>query len=82
MGNNQNPPEYGNSGQDLFYYHLKVSETEMVIVKRYEFLYNGCKYIKDPEDYNADIIALSQKRIYVACETDQNKFKGFFINPN
>ena len=82
VGNNQNPPEYGNSGQDLFYYHLKVSETEMVIVKRYEFLYNGCKYIKDPEDYNADIIALSQKRIYVACETDQNKFKGFFINPN
>ena len=81
-GNTENPPPYGNSGKDLFYYHLKVSDTELVTVKRYEFLFNGCKYIKDPEDYNADVLALSQKRIYVVCETDENKFKGFLINPD
>jgi hypothetical protein len=80
-GNTENPPPYGNSGKDLFFYHLRVSETEVVTVRRYEFLFNGCKYVEDPEDYNADIIVLSQKRIYVACETEENKFKGFFINP-
>ena len=81
-GNTKNPPPNGNSGKGLFYYHLKVSETEVVTVKRFEFLFNKCKYINDPEDYIADVLALSQKRILVVCETDDNKIKGFLINPS
>ena len=81
-GNNEDIPPHGNSGQDLYYYHLKVNDTLVVKVKRYEFLFNKCKYVEDPEDYNADIAVLSEKRIYAVCENTDNKFQVFMINPN
>ena len=80
-GNSESEPELGNSGQDLFYYHLQVNDTVVVKVKRYELLFNKCKYVKDPEDYNADISVLSPKRIYAICQFEDNKFQGFMITP-
>ena len=80
-GNNEDLPPHGNTGQDLYYYHLKVNEIDVVEVLRYEYLFNKCKYIKDPEDYNADIAVLSENRIYAVCENTDNKFQGFMINP-
>ena len=80
-GNSESEPELGNSGQDLFYYHLQVDDTDVVKVKRYELLFNKCKYVKDPEDYNADISVLSLKRIYAICQYEDNKFQGFMITP-
>ena len=81
IGNNKNIPRYGNSGKDLYYYHLTVSGDD-VSVKRYEYLYDGCVYREDAEDYNADIAVLSPKRIYAACETDIGRFRGFIIYPD
>ena len=80
-GNSESEPELGNSGQDLFYYHLQVNDTVVVKVKRYELLFNKCKYVKDPEDFNADISVLSPKRIYAICQFEDNKFQGFMITP-
>ena len=80
-GNNKKSPKYGNSGKDLYFYHLEVSPTELK-VKRYEYLYDECKYNEDPEDYNADIAVLSKNYIYAACETDSGKIRGFVIYPD
>ena len=82
-GNSESEPELGNSGQDLYYYHLQVNDTVVVKVKRYELLFNKCKYVKDPEDYNADISVLSPKRIYAVCQfnDEDDKFYGFMITP-
>ena len=79
-GNNKNPPKYGNTGQDLYFYHLEIIE-DSVHAKRYEYLSDQCIYREDPEEYNADIAVLSENRIYVACETNSGKLRGFFINP-
>ena len=80
-GNGSNKPKYGNEGKDLFYYHLVVNKKD-ITVKRYELLYEDCKRYDDPENYNADIAVLSQKRIYAACETDSGRFRGFIIYPD
>ena len=80
-GNTNNPPRYGNSGKDLYYYHLEINE-DSVHVKRYEYLYDGCLYREDAEDYNADIAVLSEKRVYVTCETESGRLRGFAIYPD
>ena len=84
VGNNEKYPSYGNSGRDLYYYHMEISnKTEEGLVKgiRYEYLEDDCKFRKDEEDESIDIAVLSQKRIYIACETDEGKFKGYIIYP-
>ena len=69
--------------KDLYYYQLSLDPAaDTVSVKRYEYLSYGCKYVSDPEYYNADIAVLSANRIYIVCETDSGKFKGFHINPS
>jgi len=80
-GNGGNKPKYGNEGKDLYYYHLVVNKKD-ITVKRYELLYENCKHYDDPENYNADIAVLSQKRIYAACETESGRFRGFIIYPD
>ncbi len=80
-GNGKNKPRYGNEGKDLYYYHLIVNKKD-ISVKRYELLYDNCKLYDDPENYNADIAVLSQKRIYAACETNSGRFRGFVIYPD
>ena len=73
---------FGNTGKDLFFYHIELSKTDFVTVKRYEYLYNDCKYEENAEYYNADIFPLSQRRIYAVCEaTTDNVLKGFEIDP-
>ena len=83
-GNGGSKP--GHHGGNLFFYHLKVTTAPfLVTVKRYEYLYPYCLYEKgkhDPEHKNADIAVLSPHRIYAACETSYNRFRGFIIYPN
>ena len=82
VGNSKSSPKVGNEGKDLFYYNIRVDPVaDTVLVVRYEYLFPGCKYQPDPEDYNADIAVLSPKRIYAVCETEEGRLKGFFINP-
>ena len=81
VGNNEREPPLGNNGQDLYFYQIELSDTEFIVAKRYELLSQQCKYVKDPEDYNADIIALTENRIYAVCETEDKSFKGFEIHP-
>ena len=70
-------------GKKLFYYQLRLDPVlDTLLVTRYEYLYPYCRYQKDPEDYNADIAVLTKNRIYVVCETDDGRLKGFYINPN
>ena len=70
-------------GKKLFYCQLRLDPVQdTLLVTRYEYLYPDCRYQKDPEDYNADIAVLTQNRIYVVCETDDGRLKGFYINPN
>ena len=82
VGNNEKIPSVGNTGQDLYFYHLQLSSTEFITAIRYEFLSQECNYVKDPADYNADIIALTENRIYAVCEAEDNVFKAFEIHPN
>ena len=72
-------PRYGNSGKDLYYYHL-LFNGDSIYVKRNEYLYDQCEKIDDPEDYKVDVSVLSDKRIYVICETGIGRFRGFEIN--
>ena len=82
---NTNEVMFGNTGKDLYYYHLQtISDTKcpnnkLVSVVRYEYLFNECLYKDDPEYYNADIYPFSQKKIFAVCEYQENKFKGFII---
>ena len=70
-------------GKQLYYYQLSVDPAaDTVLVTRYEYLYPDCKYRSNPEDYNADIAVLSPNRIYIICETEDGRFKGFHINPS
>ena len=81
VGNNEKVPSVGNTGQDLYFYQLQLSSTEFFTAIRYEFLSQQCNYVKDPADYNADIIALTENRIYAVCEAEENVFKAFEIHP-
>ena len=84
-GNGEKHVPYRNKGKDLYYYHLRVdSEGPLVTVQRYEYLYPNCYFDKDkhdPEHSNADIAVLSPHRVYVACETELGRFRGFIIYP-
>ena len=77
-GNGEELPRYGNTGKDLYYYHLIVNG-DSITVKRYEYLYNKCEKIDDPEDYKVDVAVLSEDRVYVACETGLGRFRGFIL---
>ena len=79
-GNGKQYPKYGNTGKDLYYYHLVVNG-DSVSVKRYEYLYDQCEKADDSEDYKVDVAVLSEKRVYVACETGSGRFRGFIIYP-
>ena len=80
---NANPEiPFGNSGQDLFFFHIGTNGGN-IDVKRMEFLSNKCSYIDDKiesEYYSADIIALSERRIIAVCESGGNKLQGFSIS--
>jgi hypothetical protein len=74
----KDPSRYGNSGKDLYYYHLVVNG-DSITVKRYEYLYDKCEKIEDPEDYKVDVAVLSEYRVYVVCETGIGRFRGFIL---
>jgi len=82
---NTNEVMFGNTGKDLYYYHLqtiagtKCPDNKLVTVLRYEYLFNECLYRDDPEYYNADIYPFTEKKIFAVCEYQENKFKGFII---
>jgi len=82
---NTNEVMFGNTGKDLYYYHLqtiedvKCPDNKLVSVLRYEYLFNECLYRDDPEYYNADIYPFSEKKVFAVCEYQENKFKGFII---
>ena len=85
VGNGKSSPKVGNEGKQLYYYNVRVDPVaDTVLVTRYEYLFPGCRYRPDPEDYNADIAVLSPNRIYVVCEkdSDPSRLQGFFINPS
>ena len=68
---NGNEPEaipYGNTGKDLYFYHLQVSPNSMQVI-RYDYIYNNCRLRTNDEDYTVDIIAL-QNSAYAICEVD------------
>jgi hypothetical protein len=71
---------YGNTGKDLYFYQVSTAGG-VVDVLRYEYLYNGCLYRPDAEYYNADIIVLTENKIYAICENKENAFYGFAIFP-
>ena len=88
VGNGEKLPRYGNSGKDLLYYHIKLSSEEgLVSGVRYDKLNDGaqnigyCRFRKNDEDSSIDIGVLSKNRIYIACEDENGRFKGFIIYP-
>ena len=90
VGNAGDSPKYGNTGKELLYYHVKLStEEKLVSAIRYEKLNDVkdkstgdyCKYRKGEEDDSIDIGVLSKNRIYIACEAENGKFRGFIIYP-
>ena len=65
----------GNSGKDLL-----LVNGDSISVKRYEYLYDQCEKIDDPEDYKVNVAVLLDTRIYVICETGIGRFREFEIN--
>ena len=87
-GNGNTEIEFGNKGKDLYLYQISVKphtedsnfpDNPYVEIIRYEYLFDNCLFREDPEYYNADVIALSQNRIYATCESEENKLYGFAI---
>ena len=72
---------YGNTGKDLYFYHLKVSPNSFQVV-RYDYIYNNCRLRTNYEDYTVDIIAV-QNIAYVICEVDNepDAFQLIKISP-
>ena len=68
----------GNSGKDLYFYHIKISDGK-VNVLRYDYLFNGCIFKKETDYYSADIIALTDNNIYAVCESENNQLYLFSI---
>ena len=68
----------GNTGKDLYFYHIKISGGK-VDVLRYDYLFNGCIFKKDTDYYGADIIALTDNNIYAVCESENNQLFLFSI---
>ena len=81
VGNGELNPPNGNSGKELFYYQLKLSTEEtLVTATRYEKLETHCTY-RAEEDDSIDIAVLSEHRIYIACEAEEGKLRGYIIYP-
>ena len=81
VGDGEINPKNGNSGKELFYYHLELSNEEaLVSATRYDKLEAHCTYRKE-EDDSIDIAVLSEKRIYIACEAEEGKLRGYIIYP-
>jgi hypothetical protein len=77
-GNNNdqsNKDQYGNSGKDLYFYKYSTYEKSVL---RYEYLFDACTYREDADNANADIVVLSEKRIFAVCEFS-NSLKLFSI---
>ena len=51
---------YGNTGKDLYFYHLKVSSNSFQVV-RYDYIYNNYRLRTNYEDYTIYIIATSPR---------------------
>ena len=78
---------YGNTGKDLFYYHLKVTPDSMKVI-RYDYIYNQCRYRTNAEDYHLDIMPLSDTTSMIVCELENGgnsyskALKGYKITKN
>ena len=82
VGNGNLYPRYGNTGKSIYYYHYELSSEETLVSGiRYEYLNTDCRLRIDNGDESIDIAKLSEKRIYIACETDKGRLKGFIIYP-
>ena len=44
----------GDSGKDLYYYHLKVSSNTMEVI-RYDYMSSNCRFTSEAEDYTNDM---------------------------
>ena len=62
---------YGNTGKDLYYYDIEVTQTSFEVL-RYDYIFNECRYKTDVEDYTIDLAATSEGTIYAICEKDNN----------
>ena len=67
-GNEADNIPFGNTGKDLYFYHLEVSQNKMEVI-RYDYIYNNCRLRDDTNDYTVDIISLPNKYIYAICES-------------
>ena len=69
---------YGNTGKDLYYYHLEVSPNSMKVI-RYDYMSTNCRFSSDPEDYTADM-TIFEDNIYIICELENegNNFSKYF----
>ena len=74
----------GNTGKDLFYYHLELSPDKMGVV-RYDYISTNCRFSSNAEDYTADMVAI-EDTVYVICELENGNndyakaFKGYIIS--
>ena len=77
---------YGNSGKDLYYYHLEVSPTSMKVI-RYDYMSTTCRFSNNAEDYTADM-TIFEDNVYIICELENDgkdyakAFKGYIISKN
>jgi len=51
VGDGEKYPRYGNSGKDLYYYHMEVSNEEGLVKGiRYDYLEDDCRFRKDEDE--------------------------------
>ena len=58
----------GDSGKDLYYYHLQVSPNKIEVI-RYDYMSSNCRFTSNAEDYTSDLIVL-ENSVMVICEVE------------
>ena len=60
----------GNTGKDLYYYHLDINPTGFKVI-RYDYLSTNCRFTDNAEDYTVDITTFD-KNILIICEVEND----------
>ena len=74
--------KYKNTEKKLFYYLLDLlNEDELAEFDSSGSIDTNCRYTENGVDETINVIKFLKKSIYIACETDEKKIKGYIISP-
>ena len=74
--------KYNNTSQNLFFYFIELSsEKQLVKLIKANFIDSDCIYSDHIVEETIDITLFYNKIFYLACETKDDKIRGYTIYP-